>query len=100
MAKISIVKRNRVVGILQAVLSSRAVERALNLCHSTRTFCYNCIPATCLLAELYALLPAMLVIHSKTHQPDLNTAHMLLSDMNIFIQQYMCLHVHCKEFIK
>ena len=35
MAKLTIAHRNRAVGMLQSGISSRAVARALNLCHST-----------------------------------------------------------------
>ena len=35
MAKLAIAQRNRAVGMLQTGMSSRAVARALNLCHST-----------------------------------------------------------------
>ena len=35
MAKLTIAQRNRAVGMLQTGMSSRAVARALNLCHST-----------------------------------------------------------------
>ena len=35
MAKLTIAQRNRAVGVLQTGMSSRAVARALNLCHST-----------------------------------------------------------------
>ena len=35
MAKLTIAQRNRAVGMLQTGMSSKAVTRALNSCHST-----------------------------------------------------------------